>query len=225
MKPILKKTNKLFFKKWPFKVTVIYDHASFIRRYNNKLLTNIASGKFAGYRSFGFKEANSVIVMKIQLASWAEDYQFHTRSEGRRLSFFTNDEAFVEILKDEFKNKVVEIVAPENQESLELLKNNVNIVICEKLPKKNLRYRVYLDGKYSIPSELSENFYRWCEKYNDKISIPYGLKYYLKAQRDFKPLGNYFYTSDEKILSMALMFLGKHVQYTEKFVLKSEINE
>jgi hypothetical protein len=225
MKPILKKTNKLFFKKWTFKVAVIYAYASCIRRYNDKTIASIASGNWRGWQNFGINEATNVMAMKETLANWAESHQFHTRSEGHKLSFFTNDEAFVAILKDAFKDKVVELVAPENQESLELLKNNVNVVICEKLPKKNLRYKIYLDGKYNVSSELSQNFYRWCEKYNDKIAIPYGLKYSLKAQRDFRPYGNYFYTSDDKLLSMALMFLGKHVQYTEKFVLKSEINE
>jgi hypothetical protein len=226
MKTVLNKTKKLFFKKWLYKITVSFSKANYIKRYSSDYLEMISKDKRGFYfANFDKTDAKRVLALKNKISEWQSEYEFQTRSEGDGLSFFTNTVDFLDVIKSHFDKKIIEIVEPEDAQSLNLLKNNVNVVICEKLPKNNFRYRIYLNGKYSFPADLSQSFYKWCEKYESKISIPYGLKYNLRSQRDFRPYGSYFYTSDDKILSMALMFLGKHIQNTEKFVLKSEINE
>jgi hypothetical protein len=212
MKPILKKTKRLFFKKWAYKITARIERAGHIKRYN-----------LSWYRDHNLDP--NIVKLKGELEDLSQKYEFQTRCEGERFSFFTNNIDFLNIIKNKFTNKIIEITEPENDAVLSLLKSNINVVVCEKLPKKTQRYKIYLNGKYSIPADLAVNFTTWAEKYQSKISIPYGLKYVLKSNRDFRPFGNYFYTSDDKMLSMALMFLGKHVQYTEKYVLKSELND
>jgi len=211
MKPILKKTNRLFFKKWVYKITIGVENASYIKRFDVDLLKNF------------IKDAD-ILKLKLELEDLSKKYEFQTRCEGKKFSFFTNDIDFLNVIKNRFSNKVIEITEPENDEIISLLKNNINVVVCENLPKKTQRYKIYLNGKHNIPSELGNQFTSWAEKYQSKISIPYGLKNVLKSNKDFIPFGNYFYVIDDKMLGMVLMFLGKHIQYTEKFVLKSEIN-
>lgn len=211
MKPILKKTKRLFFKKWAYKITARVEKASHVKRFDLSFMKR-------------YNVDSNVLKLKLELEELASKYEFQTRCEGDRLSFFTNSVDFLDVIKNKFPTKIVEITEPENDAVLTLLKNNINIVVCEQLPKKTQRYKIYLNGKYNIPADLGLNFTTWAEKYQNKVSIPYGLKYVLKSNKDFRPYGNYFYTSDDKMLSMALMFLGKHVQYTEKYVLKSELN-
>jgi hypothetical protein len=223
MTPALKTTNKLFYKKWLYKITAYFDSINYVKRCSYDTLIKIRNNVDA-YPRFSLKDINEMIKLKTKLESWDLGFQFQSRAEGNSISFFTNDTKFINEVKSHFKKSITEIVEPESVDTAKLLTDNVNIVICEKLPKNNQRYKVYLNSKFPINADLAMNFYNWSVKYSNKINIPYGLKQNLSSNRNFVPYGYYFYTSDDKILSMALMFLGKHVQTTEKFLLKSELN-
>jgi hypothetical protein len=223
MIPTLKTTNKLFYKKWLYKISASSENVNYVKRCTYTTLRSMIDYP-SSYSRFTTDHVHNLIRVKMKLESWKNTFEFHSRAEGSTISFFTNDYKFIVEVKSYFKKSITEIVEPESVDTAKLLTDNVNVVICEKLPKNNQRYKVYLNGKYSINADLAMNFYNWAVKYDQKIDIPYGLKNSLVSNRNFKPYGYYFYTSDDKILSMALMFLGKHVQTTEKFLLKSELN-
>jgi hypothetical protein len=223
MTPTLKTTNKLFYKKWLYKITASFESVNYAKRCSYITLRELANSSRI-YSRLDPSRVNELIQLKMKLENWKDTFDFYSRAEGNSISFFTNDYKFIVEIKSYFKKSITEIVEPESVDTAKLLTDNVNIVICEKLPKNNQRYKVYLNGKHSINADLAMNFYNWAVKYDQKIDIPYGLKNSLVSNRNFKPYGYYFYISDDKILSMALMFLGKHVQTTEKFLLKSELN-
>lgn len=217
MTPLLRKTtNKLFFKRWVHKVVVRIDNANYIKRieFSNNYLRSLN------------KDTSNLLRLSFILEDWNSKYDFQTRCEGDQVSFFTNDNTFIHVLENYFENDVLEIHSPKDEESEKFLVSNVNVIIREKLPKNIYRYKVYLNSKYRIFSDVAKPFYSWAEKYEDKLSIPPKLKSDLQSEQGFWPwpTNTYFYTSDDKILSMAMMFLGKHIHHVEKYVLKTELN-
>jgi hypothetical protein len=208
-------TKKLFFRKWIYKLTVQVENASYIKKihFSNNYLKSLG------------RDTSKLIEICFLLEQWKDEYDFKTRCECNHLSFFTNDEKFLALLEDHFDSNIIEISSPKDINCANFLKNNSNIIITEKLPRNLYRYKVYFDSKYRINGDVSKNFVSWASKYDKQMLISPGLKKAMSSDKGFWPYNNYFYVTDEKLLGMAVMFLGKHVGVVEKYALKTEINE
>lgn len=146
------------------------------------------------------------------------------RVEGSKAAIFTNDEKLVDAINVKLKEFVTELHSPKSKEQAEFLHLNKNKVICKLLPHEKYRYKLYFKTSADMPLDMRGKFVNWADRYtNDEVLIPLGARSLLESDRVPYFYGQYFYVKDQKLASMALMFIGDFISKTETFVLESEV--
>jgi hypothetical protein len=150
----------------------------------------------------------------------SETYDFTTRAEWDKYVFFTNDDALVAQIKSTFQDIMYEEYIPESDDAVKFLSGNTNKILTNKLPFDTYKYKVYFSTKSKIPLDTRINFLKWQTNYSTKIHLPpASLK---MDDSNWFEWGKYFYVSDDKMLNLALLYLGSYIQKTEEYVLKSD---
>jgi hypothetical protein len=202
---------------------------SYVKRTSLKKLMDLEP--FPNSNSWGFSSRNAAVHNKAELIKialfledCAEKYQFQTRAEGPSLNIFTNDLTLVDRITTEFGNLVSDFYQPMNDEIASYLVNNKNKIVCAELPNGIYRYKTYFGSSDKIPQNVRQGFLGWVSNYSqDKISLPRSTRDFLEKTGGYYSYGQYFYTSDSKMLAMALMFVSSYTAKTEEYVLKTEV--
>jgi hypothetical protein len=202
---------------------------SYVKRMSLKKLMELEP--WTNSNSWGYSSRNAAVHNKeelVKLALFLEDcaeqYQFQTRAEGPSFNIFTNDLTLIERIKNEFGQLVSEIYQPINDDVANYLVNNKNKIVCAELPNGIYRYKTYFGSSDKIPQNVRQGFVGWVSNYGqDKISMPRSTRDFLEKTGGFYSYGQYFYTSDSKMLAMALMFVSSYTAKTEEYVLKTEV--
>ena len=202
---------------------------SYVKRTSLKKLMELEP--WSNSNSWGFSSRNAAVHNKAELIKialfledCAEKYQFQTRAEGPSLNIFTNDLTLVDRITTEFGNLVSDFYQPMNDEIASYLVNNKNKIVCAELPNGIYRYKTYFGSSDKIPHNIRQGFLGWVSNYSqDKISMPRSTRDFLEKTGGFYSYGQYFYTSDSKMLAMALMFVSSYTAKTEEYVLKTEV--
>ena len=215
--PFLKKTNKLFFDRYAYKVSILTPVAAFFRgkklidtqRSLNELSNKFDSG-IEGKIRIGFawskKYAGVGDVMVaskiIELLTPIDDYTL--RVEGSILGVYVNNEELVDKISSINNITLREISKPENLTTKELLLSRPKIIIRKDYTHK---YKITLKPLGDEPV-----FREWATKMS-KIKINASTYRY----------GGYIYVADAKTLSICRLYLGNKVVKVEELVSHSEI--
>jgi hypothetical protein len=217
----LKKTNKLFYDRYIYKIAF---ETPFARSFRYSNAENIADtikhnlkvnfDKTKGFLTFEIgwntktvskKEAEDALFIAEQLASLPKD-QYAIRVEATTLGFYTSDESVVAKIEDSDLKNIIMICKPENDKIKEFLSSTTKKIIIKEYTHK---YKVTINSLFSN----AKSFKEWAEK------IP---KIKLCPKNDYA-YESYFYVADEKTLSLCRLFLGSKIRRIDELVTENEI--
>jgi hypothetical protein len=213
-----RKTNKLFFDKFVYKISMTVPFANYFR---NKNLAQIKLSlqmdelelakdgrKFVKIGPSWSKTHASADDIKagLEIVDILENNEkYNLRIEGKILSVYTNDESSIDSISNIPGIQFREVWKPADEKSKNFLLTGPRAII-----RKNYSHKYKVTVK-ALRSE-ADNFKEWAAKL-PKIKL---------TSSNYRWEG-YFYVSDEKTLSMCRLFLGDKVKKVEELVTESEI--
>jgi hypothetical protein len=213
-----KNTEKLFFKKYAYKVAVDTPLASIFRTKN---ISDLKDSINELYLNFEKNSKNQIKISK-WLNRYASVDDVHTanqlvlvlenidsyvlRIEGYTISVFFNDTSVIDSINSITGIKVREIHKPKTEKIKEfLLANPISIV----KPTYTHKFKVHLKGLRND----SVSFKEWASKYS-KIKLVDSNTYKFEG---------YFYVEDDRTLTMCRLYLNNNIRKVEKIYKETEI--
>lgn len=213
-------TERLFFKKFAYKICFVIDCSELgARSYSNT--------------DYWLKRSRLRTELRNQISANLDDHEYRTRQEGNSVSFFLNSSAIVDELSKKFKDSIIEIHMPLNDEHTRLMQENHRIRIRNTLFYDKYRYKVNIKSNnvdrfddlktwlYSLETDKNEN--RWMP------NSPLKYVFNMSGTERKKPRFSYRYSSfavflnDEQDVMMLQLYLNDWYLGTEKAVLVTEI--
>lgn len=152
--------------------------------------------------------------LKILLSEFEGASSFMLRCEQRKVGIFSNDDTWLKHVSKKL-NCVSDFYEPADITADILLKNK-NIII--KNTSFAYEFKVTLGG-----NAMDYNFYNWAKDNADKIRVSPGLMTRL-SQRGYVS-GKYLYLRDEKVLTLAMLFLSGNITRVDRIVIKQDVDK
>lgn len=205
MKYLIIPTNKLFYKKWVYKIECHVHKAYSIKYFLREFRTN---------------EANQIADVLLSIKELGD---FQTRVEGSHFNIFCNSKVVFDKLVESLSQYIRCVCVPLSDQEKDFLLGNGNRKIIKDRYHKNIyQYRIYL--KDSLDRFSRKRFYEWISRYDE-------TKFYISGNSLKWITGNIHYAANPCIyaanssaLSMICLYLGENIKYTEEFILRSSIN-
>lgn len=212
-----KKTKKLFFDRYLYKIAVrtilakefrgndmektriAIDHVknTMLRNGDTEIYVGISWNRSRVTLNEVYRDLAMIVLLESQ-----QDYLI--RVEGHSLAFYTNDESAIETVDELYDVNVREICKPADDKIKEFLLANPKSIIREEFTH---RYKVTVN-----PIEDSTAFKQWAEQ------LPK-----IKVMRTDYLFGGYFYVADLKTLSMCRLFLADKIRRVDELRTYNEI--
>jgi len=234
-----KYSSRLFYRKYPYKVIIYVKGATAIRQgmkyllgldAKSKAITTGAAGIYSSWRTRELVSTNERIENRNKLVKIGAIVlnmpDMKLRIEGNHCAVFTESKETVYKLIEELDSYIAEITMPESDESAAFLLNNPKHIIVAKLPKGNMRFKVHVGTKQKLSREHGLNFLAWADKLGaDSVYIPPGLRDDLSGHTYATSYvyGRYFYLKDERLASLAQLFLPDQISRMDRYICQSEI--
>jgi hypothetical protein len=231
MAPKKLKINKLFYGKWPYKISTKVPGGSLLRSVGIEGAKEYCSNdknplEFGGYYSFIYRR----VISKADLLKYInliEPYigmnkNIQFRMEYNTVNIYTNDYDLYLDMQTQLYEYVISVTEPETTEELNTLLDSNKLVICDKYPHREYQFKVYF--KNTMPASCRTSLHNWATKYqNGQIYINRGTARFLSQSRRY--YGEYyFYLKDKKMVPMLVLAAQGNVRKIEEFVLRSSIN-
>lgn len=217
-----KKTNKLFYKKWPYKIECFLKGSSYIVRLGLPRTLSWASGK-NHTDNWIYKNAN-----RQELKEFAESYstfyneKIQVRTEGGHFNIFLDDKDLYDQICKLMEKWVVGVTEPGSQQELDLLLTENKKVICNTIPDGIFHYKIYLKAS-TFKNHDKINFLNWLKRYPGKYKVSYTTEKYLLGNPCY-PQRPFIYVTDRAMASTVMLYLGNRLSKTEEFITRSSIN-
>lgn len=213
----LKKTNKLYYDKYVYKVET-YNPLSTIYRERDlgkvratlneyDIRVQASKGRLVIGKTWSTKNITTDdIFNNIQFLTLLEaETSFAIRVEGDYVNLYTNNKDLVDQLC--LIGKIVrEVVVPKSDKIRDYLLSNPNKIVVSEYTHK---YKVGISGL----GLQADSFIDWAENM-PKVKLC-GKKRYIAD--------SYFYVTDDKVLGLCRLFLGKKIRRIDELVTESEI--
>ena len=216
----LKKTKKLFYDKYLYKICVFTPLSTHFRGKDIKgtqcalrvILDEMEyrgeTERITGSRWNSKKITIQDVRRDLALSILAQGLDsFHFRVEGGTLSFYTNDETALDTVIALYDGNwsIREICKPESDKIKEFLLANPKQIIR---PEYSHKYKVTVNGL-----DDPESFKDWAAKLPKLKVMP----------RNNYRVGGYFYVADQKTLSLCRIFLGDKIRRVDELRTLEEI--
>jgi hypothetical protein len=210
-------TNKLYFKKWAYRIETSVPGASLVKRWGineaRKFCIDDNTGRYSRNYSEVAKKNLLDFIIKVEPFITGD---LQIRAEWDTLSFYLNDINLYNNILDSLEKYVVSVSKPSGNTDLAALENGSKIILCNDYPHGKYRHRVYI--RYRMPPWQRTSFLEWLKNYEGTIQASAGT---------IKWLGNgspYFqdpfvYVADRSQLLLVTLFLGGHVRSIQDFVI------
>ena len=241
-------TRKLFYKKFPYKASIITPESGFIRYAHRKDIERLFSAdKFEEWNGarLGFTDHYASYVRKVfdrenrrnkniwqnrfklyNLYVWINNAQqdhrdeIAIRNEGNKFSIFTSNKTLWDNFVKAFSDEVYEIIWPKNDAHEQYLLANPNNVICKDLPFGSYRYKINLKSR--LQGSL-HGITEWINNYQGDLKVAESLLSDL--ERGYVYLENRgFYTVDDGMLTLLQMYLGSNVKDVTEYITDDELD-
>lgn len=215
----IRKTNKLFYKKYPYKVECRLKGAEFVKRFSVDELQSMCNSKLKSplsYRELTDGQKDKLIEFALGISKFLEmDYQ--VRAEYNTLNFYLETQDEYNQICTDLKEWIASVTEPESADDLEKLFSKNHRVICNKLPHDMYEYKIILKNDMSV--EQREKFWNWTKNYGDAYRIYGNTERWMRDQRGwcFDP---FMYVKNGQYLTMLHLYLGNMVRRTHEFVLR-----
>lgn len=214
----LKKTKKLFYDKYVYKIVVLTPLASMFRGASMEdTLTEIdhflRSMEYQGEteKSVGTRwNSRKVTIQEVRrdlalVHLLSSESNYFIRVEGDMLSVYSNDENIMDTGAELYQGCLREVWRPESDKVKDFLLTNPKQIIR---PEYSHKYKVTING-LSDP----ESFKEWA------VKLP---KLKVMPRNDYR-VGGYFYVADQKTLSLCRIFLGDRIRRVDELRTFEEI--
>lgn len=212
-----KPTNKLFFKKYVYKVAIKTPLASYFRNKDLDWITERIRGNILAIETGKLKTITvrsywqnayvylDDLVLGQDLVSLLQTFEdFCCRIEGEILGLYFNNELYLERILENNSITISEICRPTDDRTRNFLLSNPGSIIRKEYTHK---YKVTVN---SLKKE-EENFRAWAEKI-PKIKL---------SSSSFRVEGH-FYVADKKTLDLCRLFLNDRIRKIEEIFTANE---
>lgn len=209
-------TNKLFYKKWPYKVSCSVEGIYLLRSYNYDYSrmsseTNIMR-RYTGRPNINFNRLNNFCLIANK---FIKDNSIKKRIEHNSITFYLLTVDQYKSVIDELKEFVYLITEPLNENELHQLENNY--ILCDQLPHKKYKFKITFKD---MPLNVRKNLIDWAEKYNnDEIYIIPSTKIHFKGIK-YKYGNHYFYLKDKKMSSFVMLAASGYIRSVDEYVTR-----
>lgn len=212
---IKQKTRKLFYGKYPYKISLLIPEGCQILILNNNRINF--------YRT-GLRNDNDLTALISNFPELPKQ-DFKTRKEHRILGlFFGNRDDYLNFLTN-LNYWIIETSEPETESELDFLKENgVKKTICKNYPHGKYQFKIRISRHMKYDAKV--NFLEWTKKtyQKDQINFPDSTREWLRDSFGWYYTDPYFYVEDYKVLTMIMLYLGSNWKKTEEYVLEESIN-
>jgi hypothetical protein len=218
----ISKTTKLFYGKWPYKVSVHTRGAHLIRFYGADILIRRFDDSNDNFRYHGLKPHDLKDLEKcargvLKLKSIPN---IKYRYEGGTINLFTDTMEVFNVICNTFLSKIVQVWQPSNDSEIQHLKNNINHIIVDVLPYNKYKYKILL--KYNTPAAIRESVVKWLENNPGSTRPSNATKRFLNCRSYIQ--SPFIYIEDDKTLMMLQLIAGEQIKKTEKYIIRTDIN-
>lgn len=221
---LLKKTltSKLFYKKYPYRITCNIQGCWIIRSYGYEKTQEFCSTqrwKYSNWKPNIDRDNLTAFMTAIDAHKSAAKFRFEHDFFDVYLETEEKYREFQSILQP----WITGICEPESQQELEFLleKQNSKKVICNKLPHGLYKFKIHL--RYKTDPEIRKNFLEWSKNYGNKILIPKQTSQWLEYDSRWQ-WNPFLYVADNGTLSMVSLFLSGSITKVEEYIPKMSIN-
>lgn len=214
-------TNRLFFKKWLYKVETQLAGASYIKRWGVEDTLEFCDDPVS---TRGYYYQRSTVVNKQDLKKYVLaispflDKEVQLRAESSVLSFFLSDKKLYEDLVKAVYPWIKSITEPVSEEEAKaLLEGKTSQVFCEALPHEKFQYKIYL--RYQMPVHNRRNFLDWISNYGDAVRPSKSTLKWLSSDTSYMQ-DPFIHVTDKNQLLLTKLYLGQYARNTQEFVLR-----
>lgn len=212
------KTSKLFYNKWPYKVTCEFKEAS--RFINNRFW----SARYNFYVDRLPAEEKAEVEKFKKSVDLILKHDVKHRVEYNHFNVFCDNKSTLEYVYKKMKPWVTHVYGPTTDEELAYLLNNGHKKrLCDSLPKDKFKYKIFFKTK--MEESFRKNFYDWAIKLEstEKVDISPATKRWLQGFSRWTQ-APFMYVEDSSTLSMVGLFLSSNVKVIEEFIPRESIN-
>ena len=219
-------TNRLFYNKWLYKVSLRlpgvavmrYKDVSRLDTYFQRADREVDS--FYPHSLYNRASANKgeLISLGLLLSQYKKD-TYQKRIESDELDLYTNDTVLVKDLEMNFASRIKSIHEPD-PESIDELQSSDKAIFVKKYPHGKFQYRVYLKphcGTY----DKKEQFVKWLAGQGDKTTLSKSLTNWFLTT-DINWDRRYVMVEDDSLIMFMKLHSPEFVGTIYKFVIKDK---
>jgi hypothetical protein len=212
-------TNRLFFKKWLYKVETHISGASYLKRWGVEETLGFCdnTGK-AGFYLRATTTDKAELKKYILAVQPFLNKQVQLRAESNMLSFFLSDtNLYKELIKSAYP-WITSVTEPASDEEAKmLLEGKTSQVLCDQLPHDKFHYKVFL--RYQMPTNSRLAFLEWIKNYDDTVRPSKNTVKWLLGGSPYMQ-DPFIHVSDKNQLLLTKLYLGQYARNTQEFVLR-----
>ena len=200
-----KKTNKRFYNKWLYKISIRLEGAAVFRVYSldelKEISTNPNSIKWIPeYVTDSLKKNPNCFNDLIEFLSSADSSTWSKRIESSCIDLYTNDKLFYDQASVKFQDKIIQRFEPD-ETSIDALDGG-NTILGKKLPHGKYNFRVYLlPHKLAGDRESKKKYISWLKTQVPRVTVSSAIEaWFLKT--DWNWDRRYILVEDDKTLLM-----------------------
>ena len=152
--------------------------------------------------------------LKYLLTQFQEQTDFMVRCEQNKMGIFSNNDSWLKKVSRKL-DCVCDFYEPASS-TVNLLLNSKNVLL-KKAPF-DYQFKVTLGDK-----SIDHNFHSWAKNNPDKVRISPGLLRTIHDKGYVK--GKYLYFRDQKVLTLAMLFLSGNIGRIDTIVLKEDVDK
>ncbi len=214
---VKQKTNKLFYGKYPYKVTCRIQGAHYIRTYG---LTYFQL-HYPSIRVGREKISDDLVEFITNAQHYIANEKIKKRIESYFIDFYLETESEYREVQTRLAKYLVRVVEPDNEEQLKTLLENKKYNLCNKLPHDKYRYKVTFKD---MPPKVRNDLIAWAEQYNNEdIYVTESTRRHFKSLK-YHCGSHYFYVKDSKMITLIAMAASGYIRRTDEYVVRNSIN-
>lgn len=216
-------TNKLFYGKYAYKISISLGGSYAFRYTKNKTDINDITYILNTFNNRFSKNEKNLINEFLPLAfPLLKDKNVLKYVSYNTITFYLNDKNLFDIAIKQLKKFILEIHEPSNEASEQYLLENNKKIITKKLPHGKYQFKIIFKR---MPVSARESFYRWTQAYkNDELKVPDATAKFFKGASNTEYYSHYVYARDEGIKLLVMLAASGCIRRIEEYVLDSQIN-
>ena len=203
------KTTTLFYKKWPYKITVELNDAYMLRRltYEDTKWMEYSYSKLPRFYEIIKQFSNEDIKIRYGLSNaniYIKDDKLYNHLINALSYFFQ-----------------ISVTEPAGISELAVITSNDDIILCNHFPFNQYQYKISFR---EISPDDRARFAEWLSKYEESsIRVPKNFMSYLKKPHICWGT-HYVYAIDQNMATLVTLFAAGSVKLVQKYTIRAEIN-